>query len=238
MQEIEQSLNNSKNSFQKNNLNLVVYHGDFYFLEKIIPKFPEVDIWLIAHQDGKLAHRWQQLSKPAVIFSDTDSESIQVIKTVKNSVSDTWRIWAKRVPLQENILPDPQMERLVNSYYQNLQQTLLVEKRFQSNTACRHCHLLEFEIWQNSGHSQSMKSLENSEDKNKKGCKNCHAGKAEAFVGCLFCHSTSENHGEYGLKDNSALSDSKKCSLCHTNRYHDQNHPDFEYSKNWLKIAH
>ena len=238
LQEIEQSLNNSKNRFQKNNLNLVVYHGDFYLLEKLLPKFPRVDIWLIAHQDGKLAYQWQGLSKPAVIFSDSDSESIQLIKTVKNSESDTWQIWAKRVPLQENILPDPPMERLVNSYYQNLQQTLLAEKKFQSNASCRQCHLLEYETWQNSSHAQSMESIVNTKDKNIDGCKKCHAGRITGSIGCLFCHSISQNHGEYGLKDKSALSDSKKCNLCHTKRYHDQNHPDFEYPKNWLKIAH
>ena len=83
-----------------------------------------------------------------------------------------------------------------------------------------------------------MIAIENSDDKNKNGCEKCHADKWGASVGCSSCHSISKNHGEWNVKDNAALADSKKCTNCHTNEYHNKRYPDFGFAKNWLKIAH
>jgi len=219
---------------EKNQLNLVVFHGDRHILDKMIKNYPEVGIWLVAHQEKKMESDWQKLNKPVVVYSDSDGESVQLLKAFLNDDSTELEFTTKRLRLTEDILPDQNMKQFIDQYYDDLKQTLLSQKRLNSLGSCRQCHLLEYEAWHKSSHAKSMEVVNKSEEKNKKDCKKCHASEWGDFISCSSCHQISKNHSEWGVKDKTAVNISKKCSRCHTKK----DHPDFAFSKHWPKITH
>ncbi len=97
-------------------LNIVIYHGDHWIFEDLKKEFSEIAIWLIGHEPGNLIDSWQESSKPVIVPSGTDGESLELVEVSK---SDKGKLFfnVKRLYLTEEIIPDVKLKQSLEEYY-------------------------------------------------------------------------------------------------------------------------
>ena len=97
-------------------LNIVIYHGDHWIFEELKKEFSEIAIWLIGHEPGNLLDSWQESSKPVIVQSGTDGESLELVEVSK---SDKGKLFfnVKRLYLTEEIVPDVELKKSLEEYY-------------------------------------------------------------------------------------------------------------------------
>ena len=97
-------------------LNIVIYHGDQWLFEELKNEFSEVAIWLIGHEPGNLIDSWQERSKPVIVPSGTDGESLELVEV---TMSDKGNLIfnVKRLYLTEEIVPDVELKQSLEEYY-------------------------------------------------------------------------------------------------------------------------
>lgn len=218
---MQQSLVEMTADSENERLRIVIFHGEQFELAKLLPRFPQIDVWLVGHQTGKLSAQWQESRSPVVIYSDADGESIQLVQVIWPIGKQEKRYRVKRLQLTEGIPPDRELQSEINEYYNDLQKNLLSgEANMQRTAACRHCHLLAYETWRQTAHAK----IENTGS----------ALSRKKPVGCNVCHRISQRHGEYNFSDRAAVKEAKNCRRCHNKK----SDPDFEFAKKWKLILH
>ncbi len=218
---------------KRGELILVIYHGTGGGLSRLARRIAGVDVWFLAHQEGKLAESWTDVAPPRVIPSSTDGESVELVRIVRGR--DGLRISARRIWLVKSVPPDPGMQKLAEDYFDDLRVNLTGSRDargvYHGTASCRHCHLLAFQAWRESAHSASLAATEG---KGKK-CQKCHTSRrGKGAVGCEDCHRISPRHGEWDFRDTAALESARKCKTCHTKKWS----PNFRFEVYWKKIAH
>lgn len=122
------------------------------------------------------------------------------------------------------------------------------EEKFLGTANCANCHREDYEIYQTSAHAQAWRSLVDKGQTSNPDCISCHvvgwewhggydptavAGGRNSLVNvqCEACHGYGTEHSREGAW----LAEAKaSCERCHTPDFD----PDFDYQRDWKKIAH
>jgi hypothetical protein len=118
---------------------------------------------------------------------------------------------------------------------------------FAGVETCATCHEDAFKIWENTGHSHAMATLENKKQQFDTECVGCHVVGYQqggfqslvmtpqfANVQCESCHGPGRNHSENPAKGYGFMETPAGCTICHTQ----PNSPDFDFESYWPKVKH
>lgn len=118
---------------------------------------------------------------------------------------------------------------------------------FAGAQACAACHVEEYQVWERTGHSHAMASLERKNQQFDNECVKCHVVGFEkggfqsltttphfANVQCESCHGAGKEHIAKPAKGYGLMKTPTGCVQCHTV----ENSPDFNFATYWPKIQH
>lgn len=176
-----------------------------------------------------------------------------------------WMLGCQRRPIQEpqplnpfseaeniarTIISDPQRNGpVIHPGASPLPPFLYVDRslaRYVGVNTCSACHPSAAEVWRNTAHAHSIKTLENALQSHNPSCLRCHVtglGHPGGFpekdnlinVGCEACHGPGSEHVTDPMAGYGELPDAPAaCVGCHT---HD-NSPAFRWEPYWSAIAH
>lgn len=96
-------------------INIVLYHGDQWVLDELVKEFHEVSIWLSGHESTDLEPSWQSVTKPVVLPSGTDGESLELVELTQSKNGDLM-FMVKRLYLTEEIVPDAELQSYLEKF--------------------------------------------------------------------------------------------------------------------------
>lgn len=159
-----------------------------------------------------------------------DDES--ALETVTNAHTDFTNEQNKSA--QTNVQPTSLLGGTNNSLY-------------VGDAQCGMCHQEEHKIWEKSGHSHAMATLERKGQQFDTECVGCHVVGFQrggfqsqnttpqlANVQCEACHGPGKAHAEKPQKGYGFMQTPQGCVQCHTK----SNSPDFDFSTYWPKVKH
>lgn len=157
--------------------------------------------------------------------------------------------------LNPDVPDDPAVSRYYRTYLTRVDSENLLKDvprlpspAFAGSKACASCHPAAYQIWQSTGHSRALATLEREWHGRDPECVSCHVvgldleagfrSRTEtpdlAFVGCEACHGPAAAHSADPHKSPMQKIGGKICVTCHTP---DQS-PGFSFLTFWPKVSH
>lgn len=228
----EEVLEAFQKSLGKGELGIVLFHGDRYRLEELVQKFPGIHVWLLGHESDDLPASWTEGKVPAVVPASSDGQSVELIR-VRRAKDGAFAISYRRVYLKEDFPVDSLLYKKLKAYDEHLEKYIQTdpEGRYNNVEACRHCHLLAYEVWERSRHAKAGTLLHEYDE----GCVKCHfSPQYPKGISCMDCHQVSQGHGEWDVVDRGAAGKLDQCTRCHTQEWS----PLFDVKSYWSRIRH
>ncbi|AIE84262.1 cytochrome c family protein [Fimbriimonas ginsengisoli] len=157
--------------------------------------------------------------------------------------------------LGPQFLDDATIQRYYSAYLRRVDRANLLEQiprvpspAFAGSASCAACHVTASHVWEKSGHSHALATLEKQGHGRDPDCVSCHVtgltsergfrSRVEtpnlAFVGCESCHGPAAAHVADPKGNRLAHLGQAVCTTCHTP---DQS-PGFNFVSYWQKISH
>lgn len=242
---------------------VLLAHMDQFELKALLPKFPQVDLAVLGH-DPRNAPIGQPLSvgNALVLKATTQGQNIGCLEfsVADGKVTDPHNTI---INLGKSHPDDPAVVKLLDEFDKKnrKEQKILYAKsqlqgphgnkesnRYLGVGACQTCHEKEFQVYMGTAHAHAFSTLAAQFVQRDSNCVGCHVtgyGQPGGFDGvrrrgsmvdlvdvqCEACHGPGAEHS----RDGSYLARAKNsCTKCHTKN----DDPEFNFAKDWPKVAH
>jgi len=159
-----------------------------------------------------------QNRRPLVFSVGRYGRYICRLKIEKARVRDRFKFQFTKIPVGEDLKPDPALKDLYKSYQQIVRASNLLEKhpryplpdglKYVGSDSCKACHIPEYEKWRQTGHSNAYATLEQVGSQFDPECIACHVVGLDhdsgfvseeqtpqmKNVGCENCHGPGSEH--------------------------------------------
>lgn len=243
---------------------VLLAHMDRYELDDLLPDFPEVALAVIGHEARTGAiHVPETVGESLVLKATSQGQNVGSIVVRLDGdglIADTNN---KVHFLGSDYEDDPKMVELLDEFdveNRKIQKVLFAKSQLRSSSgadgsnrylglgACESCHPDAFDVYIQTRHAHAYATLSEQFVHRDTNCVGCHVTGWEdrgGFSGvryrgsrvdlidvqCEACHGPGSLH----IRDGSyATAARESCQRCHT----EQDDPDFDFDKDWPKIAH
>jgi 2',3'-cyclic-nucleotide 2'-phosphodiesterase (5'-nucleotidase family) len=242
---------------------VLLAHMERRHLEELLPDFPDVDIVVLGHSPQTSAiGRPDTVGRALVVKATSQGQNVGQMRITVDADGRIADVNNRIHFLGSDYEDDPEMNALVEEFEaenRKIQKVLFAKSQLRSSGtrgsspylglgACQGCHAEEFEVYKGTRHARAYATLSEQFVHRDTNCVGCHVtgwGKRGGFDGmrhrgseldlidvqCEACHGPGSQHSRDGSYVDTAI---ESCARCHT----ENDDPDFDFEKDWAKIAH
>jgi hypothetical protein len=243
---------------------VLLAHMDRHELDELLPDFPEIDIAVIGHESKSVAIGQPEHVGDAIVLKATSQgQNIGHLKVTLDADVAIVDVNNSIHFLNETFEDDPSVIGLLEEFEvenRKIQKVLFAKSQLRASSgdpssnrylglgACQACHQDAFDVYIQSRHARAYSTLSGQFVHRDTNCVGCHVtgwNDRGGFDGvryrgaqvdlidvqCEACHGPGSMHVRDGSYRDSAI---ESCVRCHT----ENDDPDFNFDKDWAKIAH
>jgi hypothetical protein len=243
---------------------VLLAHMDRHELDALLPDFPEVDIAVLGHDSKSVAIGTpERVGDAFVLKATSQGQNIGHLKLTLDADAGIADVNNSIHFLKETYEDDPGVIAMLEEFEvenRKLQKVLFAKSQLRSSRenqpsnrylglgSCQSCHQDAFEVYMDTRHAHAYSTLSEQFVHRDTNCVGCHVtgwNDRGGFGGiryrgaqtdlidvqCEACHGPGSMHNRDGSYRARALD---SCVRCHT----ENDDPDFDFDKDWAKIAH
>jgi predicted CXXCH cytochrome family protein len=243
---------------------VLLAHMDEFELGALLPDFPQVDLVVLGH-NPRSTPLIEPIQVGTVTAYRATSQG-QCLGHLQIALDADGRIVEAKNQvhfLDSSVPDDPEVAAMLDAFDEEnrkAQKLVFAKEQFKGGASaeetgvylglgtCMGCHTEAFRAYTRTGHARAYRTLAAEEVQRDTRCVPCHVtgyGERGGFSGvrrlnamvelidvqCEACHGAGSSHSRDGAYRQAAA---KSCVRCHT----DEEDPDFNFDKDWPKVAH